>query len=1002
MMDNAVELNPTASSAQPLPTSSPSPSPSKLALDVSDLRFGWRDPKGAPLHPTDVLEGVNLRVEFGQLGVVRGTVGAGKSTLLLAILGEVEPQGGKVAIPTDCPVYYAPQSPWVFSGSIRDNILFGSLGVSEKVYRATVTACQLVHDLMLLDGGDGAMVGERGITLSGGQKARLSLARAVCAASASPTPAIVLLDDPFSAVDASVGDKIYQQVVRGLLRRHAVIVVTHHMRFGDDADVLLNLGSTPDPATVGSDDGAAGNASVDGDGSGSAHVNGKGRAHTGHGGGGGSDTSDGDGVDRGGGSIGGNSNVTEGGKNGGGDSVITDGHSDNQRAAVPMASVSESHRPLPDGAPRSSGWQPRKKSSAVISVEHRKVGELSKGTYWTYVTSSGPPWAIAGAATLLVGTQVLQTYMELSLAQWAQDSEDAEINNNAAAAANSTSFSSASDETSTLSILFATFLVVLVVRSLVYMHLAVSSSRQLHNRAFVGMIGTALRFFDTQPVGRILNRFSKDLDYIDDLMPDTGMDTLQLGLQCLAVCIIVCFVDPFIILAVLPAILLFVAIRWLYLQTSREVKRIEGIARSPLYAHLGMTVDGLIIVRSFPGAAARSLARFAQLHDVHTMAWLTYVATGRWLGQRLDLIVAMLAVIAAFSAVAQRDKIGAGVAGLSLAYTTQLAGIFQWTLRQSAELENQLTAVERLGEYAKLPPEDDFVGCAGALGCRGCGGARRDKGAAPWTPTNGAIEFDNVKLWYSDPGTPVLHGVNLRIAGGSKVGVVGRTGAGKSSLIAALLRLAPTSGTILVDGVPTCSLPLGDLRRAFTLIPQDPALFAGTVRKNLDPFHQCDDAELWSALESAQLLSAVKAVGGLNARVAEAGSNFSVGERQLICLARAVLRPTKLLLLDEATANVDMKTDAIIQRVIRDRFADCTVITIAHRLNTVLDSDYILVMDAGKAVEYGRPNDVIRVTETRLSSFGIIDAAPSHAPSSTSATGSASSDDLDDSGEKQS
>lgn len=929
------------------------------ALDISDLQFMWRtskdptkvhpqpedgkEPKengtakeiatnGVPLEPeTPILDGVNLKIRFGELAVVRGPVGSGKSTLLSLILGETLHQGGVITILDGCPMFYAPQVPWIFPESIRNNIIFGNrydekvfkanillvsshlasfpalssntdchthLTAHLQIYRKTIEACQLISDLLLFQDGDRAMVGERGITLSGGQKARVSLARAVYGASVCGRRAIVLLDDPLSAVDARVGEKLYSRVIRGVLRQHAVLLVTHHLRFGKDADRVLNLGS--DLTHLGDSD--------------------------------------------------------------------TDDKSDHEGVSRDDSLTSQPSSPTGKDAHK---WEGDQKAKSVIQEEHRKAGSLSRNTYATYIHSSGPVLVIIFTFIMFVATQAIGVYMELSLGRWAEDVDSAEEFNDAAKATNSTARENVPDETVTLSILLVAFLGLLFSRSLLYMHLTVKSSRRIHDKAFVGLINTPLRFFDTQPVGRILNRFSKDVDYIDDLMPDTGMDTLQLALQCLAVFAVICFIDPYIILFVTPCLVIFYMLRKIYLKASREVKRIEGVKRSPLYAHLNMAVDGLEIVRTYPGAAERILAQFSELHDHHTQTWLTYTVTGRWLGFRLDLIMSFLAVATAFSSVAQRDKIGTGGAGLSLAYSTQLAGIVQWALRQSAEFENQITAVERLNEYARLPSEQSFVGCGGAGKCSACNGVERNAGDKPWTPTEAAIEMRDVRLWYSDPETPVLHGINISIQPGSKVGVVGRTGAGKSSLIAVLLRLAPTSGSVKIDGTPTCSIPLQDLRRAFTLIPQDPALFAGTIRKNLDPFSTCSDSDLWVAIESAQLKPVIEAAGGLEATVTEAGGNFSVGERQLICLARAVLRPTKLLLLDEATANVDMATDAIIQRVIRDRFAECTVITIAHRLNTVLDSDFILVMDKGVVAEYGRPDALIRDRGSHLAAFGI-------------------------------
>jgi len=465
------------------------------------------------------------------------------------------------------------------------------------------------------------------------------------------------------------------------------------------------------------------------------------------------------------------------------------------------------------------------------------------------------------------------------------------------------------------------------------------------------------------------------------LLPDTGIDVMQLGLLCFAVVITICVLDPYVLLMASPCIAAFFVIRWYYLKTSQEVKRVEGIERSPLYAHVSTTLEGLPLLRAFPGAVERNLDQFQDYQDAHTRAWLTFILTSRWLGARLDLIVFLLVLVTAFSAVAQLDKLDPGSTGLSLSYIMQLTGVFQWAVRQSAEMQNQLTSVERLEEYARLEAEETVVNSneKGAAAGAGAGkGEAKGEGKASveeeegkgededaeWKATEGAIEFCNVSLYYDSEQTgesdATLIDLNLSIPGGSKVGVVGRTGAGKSSLIIALLRLALTTGEVLIDGRATWTLPLKNLRKLMSLIPQDPVLFSGSVRKNLDPFNQSDDKALWDAIESAQLKGCIVQLGGLDAEVQEFGSNFSVGERQLICLARAILRPTSILVLDEATANVDQSTDAVIQAVIRERFAACTVITIAHRLDTVIDSDMIVVMEKGRVVEAGAPEVLLR------------------------------------------
>lgn len=859
---------------------------------MTDLHCAWTSSEGASV---EVLKGVSFDAAFGELVMVVGPVGAGKSTLFMNLLGELRPTAGTIRS-GEHPMLLAPQQPIVFSGTVRENIVWGRR-FDPVWYKKTVEACQIVPDLHSLDAGDGAMIGERGVSLSGGQKARISLARTVYAACTLGRPCILLLDDPFSAVDAKVGRALFNEVVQGLLKPHACIVVTHHVQYTSVATRVVGIAESGHQLTD-ADIGALVSAHLQRD---AEHA-----------------TPEDEGEDA-------------------------------------VGDVIEATAALPE---EGKAWQTGRRSIAIIAEETRQEGSVSFRSVASYFGASGS-WPLIGTTALLMFTsQLIQVLMDYYLSQWADRSEQEQ-----------------DDERDwrvrDYACLMAGFTVALFTRSLLYMNLAIRSSKRLHDRAFRGMMGTSLRFFDTQPVGRILNRFAKDVGYIDDLLPDTGIDVVQLGLLSTAVVLTISVLDPFVLLMASPCIIAFFWVRAFYVKTSRDVKRVEGTERSPLYAHLSVTVEGLPLLRCFPDALAQNLSQFENYQNRHTEAWITFIFTSRWLGARLDLIICLLVIVTSFSAVAQRDTLDPGAVGLSLAYIMQLTGVFQWAVRQSAEMENQLTSVERLTEYAALDAELDRVGCKGVGGCEGVDRAP----LAEWKPGKGGVEIEHLDLWYDTPDIRRLKDVTLAIPGGSRVGVVGRTGAGKSSLIAALLRLAPTRGTVRIDGVPTCALPLDVLRRAINLIPQDPALFAGSVRKNLDPFDESDDAALWSALESAQLTRCIEALGGLTAEVTEFGSNFSVGERQLICLARAVLRPTSLLILDEATANVDSATDATIQSVIRQRFADCTVITIAHRLDTVIDSDAILVMDDGKVLEYGPPQELLASASDAEGSFKALYAA---------------------------
>ena len=461
-------------------------------------------------------------------------------------------------------------------------------------------------------------------------------------------------------------------------------------------------------------------------------------------------------------------------------------------------------------------------------------------------------------------------------------------------------------------------------------------------------------FFDTQPIGRILNRFSKDQGYVDELLPETCLDFLQLMVLTLASLVVICVIQPWILLVISPCVAVFVWLRGYYVKTARDVKRIEATARSPVYAHLGQTLNGLPVLHALPGATEKYQSMFEEYQDDHIRSWLAFIVVSRWLGSRLDLIVLCLLITTVFTAVAQREDQEAGETGLSLFYIMQIAGVFQWCVRQSAEVENQLTSVERLVEYGSLTKEADDISVMDDDGVT--------IGPAPpasW-PENGAIEAKGLKLWYDTDGKAVLNGIDFSILPGEKVGVVGRTGAGKSSLFAGLLRMCPTQGDVVISGTNTKRTPLQLLRQSITVIPQDPVLFRGTIRENLDPFNTVDDGALWTALEQVQLKAEFeKLERGLQAEVQEFGANFSVGERQLICMARAIVGRCRILLSDEATANVDAETDALIQLVIREEFGAATVLTIAHRLNTITDSDRIMVLDAGRVVEFDSPANLI-------------------------------------------
>ncbi|XP_019945785.2 ATP-binding cassette sub-family C member 4 isoform X2 [Paralichthys olivaceus] len=836
---------------------------------------------------TPTLQNVSFTVRPEQLLAVIGPVGAGKSSLLSAILGELSQESGVVKVKGS--LTYTSQQPWILPGTIRSNILFGK-ELNPKKYDRVLRACALKRDMDLLPGGDLAMVGDRGANLSGGQKARVSLARAVY-----QDADIYLLDDPLSAVDAEVGRHLFEECICGLLRKKPRVLVTHQLQYLKAADHIVVLkegqmvaqgtyselqsfgldftsllkeeeenqeeerqGTTPIPGTV---------------------------------------------------------------------SRLSHTLSDNS-----MSSLSSSRYSLPEG-----GEPP----SAVVrptEEETRSEGNVGLRLYVQYFMAGANFLVLLVLLLLNALAHITFVLQDWWLACWASEQKHINVTEHL-----NGSFPLQLDLDLYLGVyagLTASSVVFGFLRSLVFFNVLVRSSQTLHNSMFTAILRTPVHFFDINPIGRILNRFSKDIGYLDSLLPWTFVDFIQVFLQVIGVIVVAAVIIPWILIPIVPLLAVFLILRCYFLRTSRDIKRLESTTRSPVFSHLSSSLQGLSTIRAFK--VQQSFQQmFDEYQDLHSEAWFLFLTTSRWLAVRLDGICSIFVTITAFGCIYLRDGLEPGAVGLALSYAVTLTGMFQWGVRQSAEIENMMTSVERVVEYAELESEAPW---------------ETDKQPPHDWPRRGSITFDRVAFSYSASEPLVLKNLTVVFTSREKVGIVGRTGAGKSSLISALFRLAEPEGRIRIDGVLTSTIGLHTLRQKMSIIPQDPVLFTGTMRKNLDPFRQHTDEDLWNALQEVQMKAVVEELPNkLETLLTESGSNFSVGQRQLVCLARAILRKNRILIIDEATANVDPRTDSLIQQTIRDKFQECTVLTIAHRLNTIIDCDRILVLDAGRIREYDEP-----------------------------------------------
>uniref|UniRef100_A0AAX7VVL3 Cystic fibrosis transmembrane conductance regulator n=1 Tax=Astatotilapia calliptera TaxID=8154 RepID=A0AAX7VVL3_ASTCA len=803
------------------------------------------------------------------------------SSLLSSILGELPAEKGVLRVKGQ--LTYAAQQPWVFPGTIRSNILFGK-ELNPQKYERVIRACALKRDLELLPDGDQTLIGDRGATLSGGQKARVNLARAVY-----QDADIYILDDPLSAVDAEVGRHLFEQCICGLLKNKLRILVTHQLQYLKAANQIVVLKE--------------------------GHMVAKGT------------------------------------------------YTELQQSGLDFTSLlkkeeEEQQQPHHDTPTRTRTLSQNSVLSQTSSVQSIKdEDQLPAEKVQTFAEETRTQGTIgiriyakylAAGANIVVLLAVVLLNIMAQVAYIMQDWWLAYCSNMTNITTNGLNVTKELDTDFYLGIYGGLTAVTIIFgfgRNLVLFNVLVRCSQSLHNRMFSAILQTPVRFFDINPIGRVLNRFSKDIGLLDSNMPVTFADFVQIFLQILGVIAVAASVIPWILIPVVPLLLIFLYLRRYFLRTSRNVKRLESTTRSPVFSHLSSSLQGLWTIRAF-GEEKRFQKVFDAHQDLHSEAWFLFLTTSRWFAVRLDGICSIFVTITTFGCLLLRDKLDAGAVGLALSYSVTLMGMFQWGVRQSAEVENMMTSVERVVEYTKLESEAPW---------------ETQKRPPPDWPSKGLVTFDQVNFSYSADGPQVLHNLKAMFRPQEKVGIVGRTGAGKSSLVSALFRLAEPQGKIYIDGVVTSEIGLHDLRQKMSIIPQDPVLFTGSMRKNLDPFNQHTDEELWSALEEVQLKSVVEELPGkLETALAESGSNFSVGQRQLVCLARAVLRKNRILIIDEATANVDPRTDELIQKTIRDKFRECTVLTIAHRLNTIVDSDRILVLDAGKIHAYDEPYTLLQ------------------------------------------
>ncbi|XP_010540924.1 PREDICTED: ABC transporter C family member 5-like [Tarenaya hassleriana] len=879
---------------------------SNTAVEIRNGCFCWD-----PCSPRPTLSGICLKVKRGMRVAVCGVVGAGKSSFLSCILGEIPKISGDVRI---CgTAAYVSQSAWIQSGNIEENILFGS-PMDRAKYKNVIHACSLKKDLELFSHGDQTIIGERGINLSGGQKQRVQLARALY-----QDADIYLLDDPFSAVDAHTGSELFQEYILTALAEKTVIFVTHQVEFLPVADLILVLrdgqiiqsGKYEELLQAGTDFKSLVSAHHE------AIEAMEIPTHS-------SDDSD---------------------ENPLLDSSLT---------RIPKRDTSASNIEIiakevqegPSGSNQKAIKDKKKakrmKKKQLVQEEERVRGRVSMKVYWSYMAAAYKGSLIP----LIIIAQTLFQFLQIASNWWM-------------AWANPQTQGDQAKVTPT--ILLVVFMALafgsslfIFVRAVLVATFGLEAAQKLFLNMLRSVFRAPMSFFDSTPAGRILNRVSIDQSVVDLDIPFRLGGFAATTIQLIGIVGVMTNVTWQVFLLVVPTCVACVWMQKYYMASSRELVRIVGIQKSPIIHLFGESIAGAATIRGFR-QGKRFMKRNLYLLDCFARPFFCSIAAIEWLCLRMELLSTFVFAFCMVLLVSfPHGTIDPSMAGLAVTYGLNLnARLSRWIL-SFCKLENKIISIERIYQYSQIPSEAPAI--------------IEDSRPLPSWPENGTIEITNLKVRYGENMPTVLHGISCVFPGGKKIGIVGRTGSGKSTMIQALFRMIePSEGRIIIDGIDISTIGLHDLRSRLGIIPQDPTLFEGTIRGNLDPLEEHSDNEIWQALDKSQLGEIIRGKDQkLDSPVLENGDNWSVGQRQLVSLGRALLKQARILVLDEATASVDTATDNLIQKIIRTEFRDCTVCTIAHRIPTVIDSDLVLVLSDGRVAELDKP---ARLLEDKSSMF---------------------------------